>query len=223
MKLADALSLRKALNVQVANIRSRPVSPQEVTKITSLTAPVGDSILGQISSIRKQTSRSLISKHMYYLQALERLDNVIQAANSTLTASVPQWVFLNEKMVGVSVSSSSLAALLLRRKTLSYILTLLVSMNESCLREAKLERVPVTVGRGATSNPEAQREEWRVTTNSYDAAELANAINFYSEAMRIVDSAVQTLNWSTDVDVSDTIKLMYVPENPIYFQASNSA
>lgn len=92
-----------------------------------------------------------------------------------------------------------LAEALLRRKELNGKVAQLAQIKDSDLFEMKVERVSVTEN---LDNIKAQ-------VPKLEASQVTAEYDFYARQLRLVDAAIQQANWTTDINVGDTVMADY--------------
>jgi hypothetical protein len=214
MKLADALSLRKELNQNVRISETMQFNGKAVNQF-NFQVPLGGDIKARVNTIPLVTSLSLIQKCMHFQSCLRALDSIITNTNQTLTAVVPNFVMKNDKTEGLNASSYNMVSLLLRRKELKVYVDILKDYH-SVMREPVFQRRQESQGRNSTPATSLE-DSWEVTANTFNHKELSQQLAFYSECLRLVDSAVQGLNWATEVEVPEWVNAVFIPEPPVLY------
>lgn len=219
MKLADALTLRKQLMPVAENVQTKSHNAPALIKTPVYVAP-GHAVSNALVGIRQLSAMGLIDRCVKMSSGLEALDNIIQATNQSLHASLPVYLFQDcmsdFRAEDRALSTRSMCSMLTRRKTLKAYVGVLSDYAGGAMQGSpQVSRVNQPSGR-QPSNPDAQ-EEWTVVTNNFNATELALHLNFFSRCLREVDSAIQSLNWSTEVNVPDWISPIYIPSPPQYY------
>lgn len=92
-----------------------------------------------------------------------------------------------------------LAEALLRRKELNGKVAQLAQIKDSDLFEMKVDRVSVTEN---LDNIKAQ-------VPKLEASQVTAEYDFYARQLRLVDAAIQQANWTTDINVGDTVMADY--------------
>jgi hypothetical protein len=224
MKLADALSLRKQLNASLA--ATTPMTANALlTQEHRVILPVGRPIDPELAKVKYRTALSMIDKFRYFNEALTDLDEAIQATNSTQSASLPSWVFENKYTTARVMMTFTMTKMLLRRKELGGLVKLLTTYHEKAMKAPLISRKPLTptvqeMRQMSAGGMEMQTsDEWTIQDNAFNAEELARQLSFFCDCRREVDSAIQQINWSTEVTVSNAIKAIYIPRPPEYVVA----
>ena len=91
---------------------------------------------------------------------------------------------------------AKLAEALLRRKELNEKVDQLRKINIENLFEIKVKRQSVS-----ESTDEVTASVPRISFN-----EVAAGYDYYSKQLRLIDAAIQQANWTTEIDVKDTMK-----------------
>jgi len=96
-----------------------------------------------------------------------------------------------------------LAEALLRRKELRDKVSVLEDIDEKALYETKARRVNVT----------DSLDDLVAQVPKLTASQVTAEYDFYARQLRLVDAAIQQANWTTEVEVGDTVMSDYVAPN----------
>ena len=88
-----------------------------------------------------------------------------------------------------------LAEALLRRKELNGKVATLTSIKEADLFEIKVKRVSVT----------DNIDDLTAKVPKLTASQVTAEFDFYARQLRLVDAAIQQANWTTEIEVKDTV------------------
>lgn len=89
-----------------------------------------------------------------------------------------------------------LAEALLRRKELQDKLITLKQIDQKGLFELRVKRVNVT----------ESVDEVTANVPKITAAEVTKAYDWHAKQLRLIDASIQQANWTTEVEVGDTMK-----------------
>lgn len=93
-----------------------------------------------------------------------------------------------------------LAEALLRRKELTAKVTVLAQLKPQQLFELKVQRKNVT----------ENIDDIVAQVPKLTASQVTAEYDFYARQLRLCDAAIQQANWSTEIDVGDTVMQDYV-------------
>lgn len=196
MKLADALSLRKALSLKVsAGLISPDLILPRITdqRIAPAAAP-------DLSSIPVTSVTDFCGEILFYRQALLAVENAVEAANFETSLTVPTSIFteFGVERAQVQEVSKTLAQLLRRRVYLTGLKRDIEDIRIRALKQPDVKRTPMPDRANAPALDLIQ-----IRTNKYDLKEMNLMVDYYAKQLRLVDSHVQQANWSVEVSIHE--------------------
>lgn len=217
MKIAEALSLRKALNTTVARLSiaetclAFPVTKTYEKNIGQMDSPAA--LLEETKTYQKPVM-TIVGELYHYSRCLSALDDLIQQANCSLSVSLPTSVdtFYSGAHVGTMRSVTVNDALLLGKHA-KFMVDAMTTVISRAIKEPKISRAGLP---GA--NPNAL-DKVSVVVNTFDLAEAHKAKAYWEKSLRTIDTAIQQSNWLNEIDVQQWVTEAYDPAKLVAVQA----
>jgi len=219
MKLAEALTIRKEMNVKVTMLSTAHLTPKPQRISTALGANVTAEVFQRV---HVETVESALRSQDYILNAITALDLAIQTANASTTLQVPEYLLSNSypETPNQNKVSITLGQLLLLRKKLQIkvrLLTEMTSRPNSGEQVVGISRVPQS-GRITRPGEEGGSEDvWNFTYTPFDVIGAVKALRFASDCLREADAAIQQANWAIELNLNlEQVNTIYIPIQPEY-------
>lgn len=207
MKLAEALALRKELSDRfkklVGNLQFSGPIVQQITVRVKLTEAASDKIKVETKLV---PTMALLAERHYICSRIARLDNIIHTVNTGNVLPIPLSVGYEFLAVGHVQATKNITVdqcLGLRAFTEQMVINL------QALASAYIDQ-PQAQSTVITAQPESLNQ---VVTklSTWDPNEMRRVANFFSHQLRVLDTAIQQFNWTTEVQVPADIAQAFDP------------
>lgn len=197
MKLAEVLALRKTLSDRLKELTGLSMFSQPIAQRLLVRVKMTETPADKLKSETKLLpAMAFLAERHFVTSRLTKLDGLIHTANTYTMVQVPANVGFEYSATGLSAIKGpiSVDSALSLRSFAESMVTYLKSLLDGYIAS------PVIKSDIIQAQPESLNQV-STTLSTFDQDDVRRVLNFFSQQLRVLDTAIQEVNWTTEVAV----------------------